>query len=426
MCIVGCSNVTTYFLIFRDETDDINLDIVPHINMANRSASFSMLQNNPTKDYDEPPDSLRKSTYILGDNSDGSFESEYEQQERNEIPSASEVAPQMLLSSTPLESSSNSLIISDSSTMSIPGDSKVAKKDHEQKNEFSSSPNEYNHPDNGSPQDESLAFTDAKSDNTAMQKNIQDHMHEDEMSSDDSELYINEGLGPVLHMVQEKSPYLEIIAKDGKAVGNYDNSEYYEWCEVRKLVTAHGPVAAATTKSGASAESQSHDWDTKGTDTDDTNEQSTYDDVRSLTTNNKQPSIPELRHVDSTTSNYVRMYKVKHSELKRDSDVYTYDCVCHSYIEMCRRRRRCTGVPPRRIKRIGYQPPIYTNITAIKENETYVNFRITEQHTISLPPRENHKRPTPKQRTNYKPPMPPRNIPRPRCYLNAPPAVPKL
>ena len=415
-----------YFLIFRDETDDINLDIVPHISMVNRSTSFSMLQNDPIEDYDEPPDFLREKTYILGDNSDDSFESDDEQKERSEMPSITKAAPQMLLSSTPLESSLNHLVVSDSSTVSVP---RVTKKDCEQENEFSSSPHECRHPDNENSQDESLAFTD--NNNIAMEKNIKDHVHEDELSSDDSERYVNERLRP---KVQENSPYLEIIATDGKAV--YDTSEYYEWCEVRKLVAARAPVTAATTKmksakhSSAYQMSESHDRNTKtAEDTVALTEQGTYDIVRSFTTDNvnKQTSIPELRSVDSTTSIYVCMHKAKNPALKRDSEeIYTYDYVCHSFIEMCRRRRRCTGVPPRRIKRIGYQPSISTNTTAIKENETYVNFRIIEQPTISLPPRENHKKPIPKRRSIYKPPMPPRNIPRPRCYLSAPLAVPEL
>ena len=427
-----------YFLIFRDETDDINLDIIPHINMINKSTRFNMLQSDPSEDYDEPPDVMRRDTYMSGDHSDDSFENDDEQQEKSEMSSISKAAPEMLLSSTPLESSSNHSLVSESSAVSVPSDSEVAKKDCEQKNVSSSSLHECMHHDNENPQVESFSFADTKTDNTAIQENIEDHVDEDELSPDDMERYVkvNEFLSPVpvktvtTGKAQETSPYLEIIAPDREAV---DNSEYYEWCEVRKLVTASAPVTATTTKPGASAKhsivhqmSQSHDRDTETADTEDTvalTEQSTYDDVRSF----KQTNIPELRCIDSTSNIYIRMYKAKNQALKGDSgdsDIYTYDYVCHSYIEMCRRRRRCSGVPPRRIKRIGYQPPIYTNVTTIKESNTYVNFTILEQHTIALPPRKNHKKPTPKLRSNHKPPMPPRNIPRPRCYLSAPSAVP--
>ena len=309
--------------------------------------------------------------------------------------------------------------------MSVPSDNEIAKKDCEQKKGSpASSPDECIRHDNENPQVESLSFADTKSDNTAIQENTEDHVHEDELSSDDSERYVevNEFLSHVPVKTQETSPYLEIIATDREAV---DNSE---WCEVRRLMTVCTPVTESATESGTSAQHSN----TKTADAEDTvalTEQNIYDDVRRFPyTANKQTSIPELRCIDSTTSIYVRMHRAKNLAQKRDSDIYTYDYACHSYIEKCRRRRRCSGVPPRRIKRIGYQPPAYTDVTAVKGSDTYVNFRIIEQHyTISFPPRENRKKPTPRRRyTNYKPPMPPRNIPRPRCYLSAPSAVPQL
>ena len=128
-----------YFLIFRDETDDINLDIIPHINMINKSTRFNMLQSDPSEDYDEPPDVMRRDTYMSGDHSDDSFENDDEQQEKSEMSSISKAAPEMLLSSTPLESSSNHSLVSESSAVSVPSDSEVAKKDCEQKNVSSSS-----------------------------------------------------------------------------------------------------------------------------------------------------------------------------------------------------------------------------------------------------------------------------------------------
>ena len=56
--------------------------------MSNRSTSFSMLRNDPTEDYEEPPDSMRRDTYIPGDYSDDSFENDDEQQEKSEMPKA--------------------------------------------------------------------------------------------------------------------------------------------------------------------------------------------------------------------------------------------------------------------------------------------------------------------------------------------------
>ena len=51
--------------------------------MAKKS-SFSISQH-PTKEYDEQPDSLRESICIPKDNSDDSFESDNQQEERSDI-----------------------------------------------------------------------------------------------------------------------------------------------------------------------------------------------------------------------------------------------------------------------------------------------------------------------------------------------------
>ena len=57
--------------------------------MANKS-SFSISQN-PTKEYNEQPDSLGESTCIPKDNSNNSFESNNQQEERSEISSCPKI-----------------------------------------------------------------------------------------------------------------------------------------------------------------------------------------------------------------------------------------------------------------------------------------------------------------------------------------------
>ena len=390
--------------MFRDETDDINLDIIPHITMANKSRPFSMLERRPTKDYEEPPDTLRRDTYMSGDYSDDSYDETDDEFEKNsKILSNPKNATKMVLTSSPLESSVNHSVTSDPPTVTPPSDGVVTEK---------------------------------MADTMTVQKDIQDHAPDDKgLSSDDTEQYINghidfERLKPVKdnYKVQEKSPYLEIISAGNEAVTSYDNdkSEYYELWEVRKLVTAHGPDAA-TVKSDASVNhsstTQLHHRDTKTVDANLSamlSEQSLYDDKIS-----EQKCLAKLRSIDSTSSNYVRMYTANHPGSKRNSD--TYDYACHSYVEMRRYHRRCTGVPPRRVTRIGYQPPIFSNTTHVKENEnTYVNFRIIKPHVTLLPPREKCKKSTGvKECSNFQPQMPPRNVPRPRCYLSGPLAIPQ-
>ena len=374
--IIHDCDVILLSFIFRDETDDINLDIIPHIRMINKSRSFSMLERVSSKDYEEPPDTLRRDTYICGDYSDDQSDDGYE--EKSKMPSNPNTTTKMVLISTPLENSLNHLVTSDPPTVSLP-DCAVTKK---------------------------------MADNMAVERNIQDHVqYDDELSSDDTENYINdhidfERLKPVQDKAQEKSPYLEIIGTGNEGVTIYDDdrSEYYELCEVRKLVTAHGPFTAAV-KSDApvnhSSATHSHHRDTKTVDADKAAmlpEQGIYNDTRS-----EQTCLPKLRSIDSTSSNYIRMYKANHPGSKRDSG---------SYIEMRRHRRQCTGVPPRRVTCIGNQPQTYVNITHFKENKNYANCRIIEPHAISLPPRENWKKSTEiKECSNCQPQMPPRNIP---------------
>lgn len=264
----------------------------------------------------------------------------------------------------------------------------------------------------------------------AAMSNIQDSVQTDDKLSNESDYYVIENIDfshPVSDKTQANPQYLDLVSelsdKRNKKAIEHDDSDHY--------------TSIATIKSGAYAASthqitQLHDRDTttsRSIEFDDTpalTEESTHDDKKSLPSETKQSdyyNIPELRRIHSTTDSYVYMHKVKLPTLKRNSDVYTYDYIYHSYIEMCRHRKRCSGVPPRNIKRIGYQPS--TDV-----QETYVNFRIIETHAItSLPQREDHKRPIPKKRTIRKhpirkPPLPPRNIPRPGCYLTAPRAIP--
>ena len=441
--------------------------------MANRLSSLSMSQDDDMGDYEEPPDSLRRDAYIATDNSDDSCKSDNEQEERSEVPSNQTavhgsrnsrfdtlsanndaVRPDskefpyksqrlsMPVPPTPLESSLNQLVMSDS-TAPLPANGEDTRKDiydHEQMDEYSSSSDGYEKIDFGPPdienlQEESPVLTNTKSTEDT-QKDTQGSVQEDTLSND-SDGYVIEQINfepPATDKMQ--SPYLDLIATSNET----DNSSgYYDWCEVkeirRRLATA--PVVAAS-KSGASVEhSQVHrinhlpDRDTtcaarQSMDTDDTvalTRRNTIGDTRSLALDIKQP---ELQRTDSAISSYVQMHRVNNPTLKEDSDISTYDYVDYGYVEMCKRRRRCSGVPPRRIKRIGYQPSIPVNVNPSKEPEVYVNFKTIEKHTISVPPRENHTRPTEKQHADYKPPMPLRNIPRPKYFLSAPPSVPKV
>ena len=529
-----------YILIFRAEQDDTNIDIIPHISMANKLLSMSQdpsedydmppdslrgMSQDLTEDYDVPPDSQKENIYIPTDDSDDSFESDDELKEDGDVPSNQEVVhdsedtlsanasimrPEseecnemsrrstMPLQRTSLKNILSRLEISDSSVVPQPAnsgsnsvqelqytfdtssvnsssdskgrfssrrltfplpraplqssllasssaaaDSQVTDEDihdYEQMDEFSSSSDGYEKIDYGLPdiqnlQEDLLLFTHTTSYN-ATQKDTQEHVQCDEPSTE-SEGYVIDQID-FGHPVTEKmqSTHHEVTGASNATVKDNDQ-EYYEWCEVR-LLRKPLPVAsaAATQKSDASVQYSSSHKTRNSYEKNTTASQSVhngdntvaltgenlYDDTKSPTTEIKKL---ELRHTNSTTSCYVRMYKVNDPSSKRDSDIYTYDYVDHSFVQMCKCRKRCTGVPPRNIKRIGYEPSIYINIDTIKEHETYANFRTIESHTIPLPPRENRRRPIPKRRANYKPPMPPRNIPRPGCFLSAPSAVPK-
>ena len=55
-------------------------------------------------------------------------------------------------------------------------------------------------------------------------------------------------------------------------------------------------------------------------------------------------------------SSYIFMHKATCSSSRNKSPLFTYDYVDHFYMQML--RRRCSGVPPRNVKRVGYKPSI--------------------------------------------------------------------
>ena len=455
--------------------------------MANKS-SWNMSQD-PTENYVVPPDSLRESTYISTANSGDSNEMTSNQEflraskhSFKDVLLASDNAvhpgndehfnkPKKLripLPHTPLESSLHNLVISGPATIQPPTDSQVTEEDihdYEEMDEHSSTLKECIHKkaNFGLPKIENplLAFTHPKS-KQATQKDTQDNVQEDQLS-DESEGYVieqinfkspvtgkmdkplDESEGYVIEQIdfelpvngKGKSPFLNVTATSNKAIYNARSSEYYEWCEVTQLQKP-APVATATRlgafvgNSSVHQISQLHDRGTKAHQSMDTNHTAAltggkkYKEARNHVTEIKKSGIPKLECIDSSTSNYVHLYKVNNPAMKGDSHIYTYDYVHHSFVQMCKRRKRCTGVPPRTVKRTGYQPSTCASVTSIKEHKPYVNFEIIENHNITLPPRKNHRKPTPKRRANCKPPMPSRNIPRQGCYLSAPSALPKM
>ena len=445
---------------YRNEKDNINIDIIPHVSMANRS-SWN-IPRNPIGDYDVPPDALRESTHTY--NSDDSFDSDNELEVKNETSSNpvvlhdskhnfdllplsnSAVQPdrkehiykskrsRMPSPNTPLESSLHN------SVTSGPANGHITDEDihdYEEMDEQLSSLGRHKKVDFGSaaienPQKKSSAFSHPRS-KKATQKDIRDNMLGDQLS-DESEGYVIEQIDFKLPVLTDKmhSSYLKLFAtSNGTVKDDDDRSEYYEWCEVKQLqkLSPVAPVATATTscRSDAFAEcssvheiSQLHDRTIKASQCMASTGERTYDDTRRSTTEIKQSNISTLQRVDSTISDYVHMYRASNPVTKKDSDTFTYDYVHHLSVQTCKHRRQYNGLPPRNIKRTECQPLIYINM---KEHKTYVNFEIIENHTISLPPRGNCGRPMPKQRTNHKPQMPPRTIPRPGCYLSAPSAV---
>ena len=470
---------------YRDEKDNINIDIIPHVSMGNRS-SWN-IPCNPIGDYDVPPDALRESTPTY--NSDDSFDSDNELEVKNETPSnpkvlhdskdnfdlmsASNSAVQpdrkehiykskrsrMPLPNTPLQSSLHNSVISGPANGHITDED---IHDYEEMDEQLSSLSQHKKVDFGlpaieSPQKKSLAYSHPRS-KKATQKDTQDNVQEDQLSdesegyvieqinfkspvtgkknksSDESEGYVIEQIDFKLPVLTDKmhSSYLKLFATSNGTVKDGDGrSEYYEWCEVKQLqkLSPVAPVATTTTscRSDAFVEcssiheiSQLHDRTIKASQCMESTGERTYDDTRRSTTEIKQSNISTLQRVDSTISDYVHMYRATNPATKKDLDTFTYDYVHHLSVQTCKHRRQCTGLPPRNIKRTECQPSIYINM---KEHKTYVNFEIIENHTISLPPRGNCGRPMPKQRTNHKPQMPPRTIPRPGCYLSAPSAV---
>ena len=426
-----------FIFIFRN---DINVDIVPHISMANKSSwSMPHLQD-PTKDYDVPPDSLKENAYVLTDNIKASFKN---QEKRRKLPSSptvlshgfennSAIPPDhkeffckpirstMPLPHTPLESSLHNLVKSGSSTTQLPADSQDTEENiyYECDEHFSS-------PSGCKIDFESLTLTHSKS-----KRHTQKYtpVQGSRSSGKSKGCAIEEIHFKATMTTKVELPYIEMFAASN---GTIDDDDCYEWCGIQQLQKP-SPIAtvATTTRPGVFESrghssihriSQLHDKDTKGRRSIGIDHkgalrrEKTYSDAR-----------PELRHVDSTASSIIHMHKVNNPSKKRDSHVYAYDYVHHSYVQMCRHRRRCIGVPPQGIKRTGYRPSIHVNTNPITEHNTYVNFKFTENYSISLPPRGSPKMPAPQQPTDYRPPMPPRSIPRPGCFLSAPSAVPKV
>ena len=372
---------------------------------------------------------------------------------------------------TPLESSLHNLVISGPPTTQPPADSQVTEEDihdYEEMDEHLSTLEEFirKKADFGLPKNENplLAFTHPKS-KQATQKDTQDNVQGDQLS-DESEGYVieqinfkspvtgkkdkssDESEGYVIEQIdfelpvngKGKSPFLKVTATSNEANYNARSSEYYEWCEVTQLqkpsptppVTTAIKLGAFVGNSSVHQISQLQDRGTKTHQSMDTNltaaltGEKKYKEARNHVTETKKYDIQKLECIDSSTSNYVHLYKVNNPAMKGDSHVYTYDYVHHSFVQMCKHRKRCTGVPPRTVKRTGYQPSTYAGVNSIKEHKPYVNFEIIENHSIILPPRRNHRKPTPKRCANCKPPMPSRNIPRQGCYLSAPSALPKM
>ena len=131
----------------------------------------------------------------------------------------------------------------------------------------------------------------------------------------------------------------------------------------------------------------------------------------------------ELKCLNPDVGNYILMHKVDSRTSTRPLQTYAYDYVFHPYIEMCRRKLRQSGVPPRRVKREGHTPSVSVNSNTIENYVSYVN--VARLHdTTFLPPRGNDVTVFPKEQSDFHPVMPPRNISRNGCYLSAPSAIP--
>lgn len=136
----------------------------------------------------------------------------------------------------------------------------------------------------------------------------------------------------------------------------------------------------------------------------------------------------ELKCLNPALGNYVIMHRVDHPSLKTDSQAYAYDYIYHSYVEMCKCKLRQSGVPPRKVKRVGYTPSVSIDTDVENRHATYVNIKELHGATLLPPPRAHHAsdvdipKSLPEQQSDFK--VPPRNISRPKCYLSAPPAIP--
>ena len=138
------------------------------------------------------------------------------------------------------------------------------------------------------------------------------------------------------------------------------------------------------------------------------------------------PMYLELKCLNPDIGNYILMHKVDGPHSKRALQTYTYDYVYHSYIEMCRRKLRQSGVPPRRVKREGHTPSVSVNASTMEKHVSYVNIKRLHITTLLPPRRDNVEITTdfPEEQSHGEPVMPPRNISRSGCYLSAPSATP--
>lgn len=137
----------------------------------------------------------------------------------------------------------------------------------------------------------------------------------------------------------------------------------------------------------------------------------------------QQRKTPEPKHLAGMNNfeDYVFMHKATCSSLKNSS----YDYIDQLYIELFKRKKHGIGVPPRNVKRTDYKPS--TNISvcsnAMKPHVSYVNCSNLRQYgTTMLPPRQLQCHGDDLDATT--PVTPPRNVPRPGCYLSGQPAIP--
>ena len=307
------------FFIFRDEQDDINIDVIPHISMANKS--WSVIQD-PAEDHCNLLDVLTESTCISTDISDESPDNGNGEEKKSEAASNPEVVhdlevehtydllyendsttmqPELLndkqkrstmpLPRTPLE---KSLLSNSSLVFPIHANGKAIEtnfQDTEQMDELTS-PNMYEKidfraPDIKDSQEKSLVIYTKSNKLKGTQKHNSSYVKEDELS-EDSEGYViehidfghpvtekdtqenvqddklsDESEGYVIeqinfdHPVTDKmqSLYLEVTGASNTMVKGNNEPEYYECCEVERPRTP-SPLALVASTSRSDASVQ--------------------------------------------------------------------------------------------------------------------------------------------------------------------------